>query len=108
FRRAVGVEICRRRVDRDSRRAIHRVAKHAAADRGERDSLDSVLARELERAAVAAREQLGLARGAALPDRPDRVDDVTGRQPEARSDPALAGWAANAGPHLGHGAAGVE
>jgi hypothetical protein len=67
--------------DGDLRRELDRIAVHAGRDRREGDTGASELCRELERATVAARKQLGLTRIASVPDRADRVDDMAGRQP---------------------------
>jgi hypothetical protein len=58
---------------------------------------------------VTRREQLGLAVGAASPDRPDRVDDVPGRQVPGRGRLRIAGLTAAEEPALreDRGAAGA-
>ena len=68
-----------RRADRDGRGRLERVAEDAGADGRERDRRRAELAGDLERPPVGGREELGLAGVAAVPHRPDRVDDRTGR-----------------------------
>ena len=56
-----------------------RVAVGTAADRRERDAMETTLRRQLERVAVAGGEHVRLAKGPAVPDRTDRMDDVPRR-----------------------------
>ena len=94
--------------DRDRGGAHRRIAEHTAADRGERDGPDPVLASEREGAAVAAGEEVGLARTPAAPDGTHGVDDVSSGQPKSGRDPTFSGGAADAGPNLRDGAARLE
>src|SRR6185312_7055766 len=79
---------------RDRRGRVERIAIDTATDRREGDRAHAVLARELERAPVAAREERRLAGGAAAPDGPDRVDHEARRQAEAWCDLRVADRAA--------------
>ena len=93
---------CSRTVaDRDGGRELGRVAVDAARDRRERDRARAELARDVERAAVARREQLGLAGVAAAPDRADGVNDVPRGQLARRGRLRVAGLAAAEQPALG-------
>ena len=69
--------------DRDRARGFGRIAVHARGDRGERHRRRAELVGLLERAPIAAREQLGLAVPAAPPHRSDGVDDPRRAEPEA-------------------------
>jgi len=69
------------------------VAVDARRDRGEGDACAPVPGRELDRAAVAERQQLRLAAVAAVPDRADGVDDVVDGEPAGAGDPGVAGGA---------------
>ena len=80
--------------DRDLRGARRRVAVDAGRDRRERDRAAAVLGRELDRPPVAGRQQLRLALAAAVPDRPDGVDDVVDGQPPGAGDLRVARVAA--------------
>ncbi len=80
--------------DRDARGAIRRKAVDAGRDRREGDRAKPMCGAKLERRAIAGGEQLFLARGAAAPDRADRVNHVLGRQPIAAGDLGAAGLAA--------------
>ena len=71
-----------------------RVAVGAGADRRERHRRGADLVGDLEAAAVAAREEAGLAGVAALPDRPDGVDHEAGGELEARGGLGVAEGAA--------------
>ena len=79
---------------RDSRRRVARKAVDSGGNcrKGDRD--EPVLAGDPQRVAVAGRKGFRLAGIAALPDRPDRVDDVRRRQPIAASQFRLARRAA--------------
>jgi hypothetical protein len=76
-RRQIG-ERGRHRVDRDRRGPLEREAIDARGDRRKRDAPTPQLGRELERASIAGAKKRILAPAAAVPDRPDRVDDVPG------------------------------
>ena len=62
----------------------HRVPVGAGADRRERHRRGADLVGDLQAAAVAARQEPGLAGVAAAPDRPDGVDHEPGGEPEPR------------------------
>jgi hypothetical protein len=78
------------RPHRDPRRRLERIAVNARADRRKRDAPERVIVGELHRFAIGGRKQLRLALGAALPDRPDGVDDKPRGQEKARRDARLA------------------
>ena len=78
----------------DCRGLAQRVAVDAGRDRGERDPRVTGLVGELDRAPVAGRQQLRLARRAAAPHRPDRVDHVPHRQVAGAGELRVAGLAA--------------
>src|SRR4051812_39430313 len=80
--------------DRDLGRGFDRIAVDAGADRREGDRFQGVRVGEFEGAAVAGGEQFGLAGFSVLPDRPDGVDDMPGRQAIALGDLRVAGLAA--------------
>src|SRR6185503_2421306 len=73
---------------------LERVAVDAAADRGERDGLQTVLEGELQALAVAGGEKLRFSALAAAPHRSHGVDDVLRGQLVAPRDLRLAGRAA--------------
>ena len=75
-------------------RAIGRKAVDARGDRREGDRAQAVRFGQCQRAGVSVGQQPLLVGIAALPDRPDRVDDVPGLQPVAARDLGLAGLAA--------------
>src|SRR3972149_11722621 len=79
---------------RDLRSLFFRITIDAGADGGEGDGLCAVLEREVERVAVAIREQRGFVRFAAMPHRADGVDGRLRRPLEAGGDSGLAGGAA--------------
>ena len=79
------------RVERDPGGALLREAEDAGRDAREGDRGEAGVARQLEAARVAAREELVLAPVAAGPDRADGVDHVTRRQPEAGRHDRVAG-----------------
>ena len=62
--------------DSDGGGLIERITVDTATDRRKCDGSNPVLARELERGAVARREQRRLAMRAAAPDRADRVNHI--------------------------------
>ena len=78
----------------DQRGAVGGETVDAGGDGGEGDGCEAVLRGALQRIAIAAGEQLSFAPLAAAPHGPDGVDDVAGRQIEARRDLGLAGGAA--------------
>ncbi len=86
-------------------RSIRRVSVDAAADRGKRDRADGVRPGDLERRAIAGRQQIILARRAAPPYRPHCVNHVCRRKIEARGDARLSGRTTDAWPDLRHVAA---
>ena len=67
-------------LDGNGRGKLHRVAINARADAGEGDRGEPFRGGNLERSAIAGGEQLRRIARAAVPDRPDRVDDVARRQ----------------------------
>ena len=72
--------------DRDARGEIGGKAIDAGGDRRIGDRGKRMRGGEIERAAVAARQQRFLIRSAAVPDRADRMDDVLRLQPVAAGD----------------------
>src|SRR5687767_4903522 len=68
------------RIDRDQRCRLQRIAIDARADRRKRDARQLMLGRDLERPAIARREQFRLAMYAVLPHRTDRMNHVTRAQ----------------------------
>src|SRR3954453_13912430 len=83
-----------RRRDRDGRSKLDRIAVRSCRDRRKGDRAAAMLVRELDRAAVARREQLVFPGGAAAPDRADGGEDVTGREVSPRRRFRVAGLAA--------------
>ena len=79
---------------RDLRRRVGRIAVDAGRDRRKGDGPEAVLAGEVERGGVGRRQELRLAGAAALPARPDGVDDVARRQVVAAGDARIARRAA--------------
>src|SRR6266853_4145645 len=79
---------------RDERRVAHRIAIDAATDRRKCDRADLLFSGDPEDRAVARRELLGLAAAAAVPDRPDGVNDESRGQSVAAREPRFAGRAA--------------
>ena len=71
------------RRERDAPRAPLRVAVDARGNQREGHALAPVLGGEVERAGVAAREELGLPARPAIPNVPDRVDHAARLQREA-------------------------
>ncbi len=90
------------------RGACEGVAVHAAADRGQGNSVHAVLLREGEAAAIAGSEEALLAGGAAPPDGTDRVKHEPSRQREGRGRARGAGRAAHSRVKLGDASAGRE
>lgn len=93
----------------DAGRAIGGEAIDAGGDGRKGDRRQRVGLTEFERAAIAGGEQPILAGVAAVPDRPDGVNHVSGRQPIAPGDPGVASRAATKraafGEQFGTGAA---
>src|SRR5215212_6494804 len=81
-------------VDGRAGAGLDRVAVDAGRDRGEGDAGATVLGRELDRAAVAGGEQLGLALFSSVPDGTDGVNHVLHRQAAGAGDLRVAGLAA--------------
>jgi hypothetical protein len=88
------------RVDGDDGSEIDRVAVRAGRDRGEGDGAAAEPGRELDRAPMYRREQLGLAVIPAAPDRADRVDHVSRRKVAGARCLGVAGVAAAESPAL--------
>ena len=80
--------------NRDAGRTIGGEAIDTGGDGGKGDRGKSMLPAKLDRAAIAGSEQIILALTAAVPDRPDRVDHMPGRQPVTFGDLGIAGGAA--------------
>ncbi len=92
-RAGVTREVCGRGAERDRRRLVEGVAVDARRDRGERDGVETVRAREREAVLVTGGEQPGHV-GTAAVDRSDSVDDVArGEVPRRRDDAAPGGQA---------------
>src|SRR6516165_8456986 len=72
----IRAENCLNLADGDAGGSVHREAEGASADRRERDARQAVLGRELERIAIARREQVVLLAVLVPPDRTDRVNDM--------------------------------
>src|SRR5690348_17256926 len=102
MRRAGQRTLFRQHAQRNRRGRVARIAVHAATDRGKRDAVDAVLARQYQRIAMAGGEQRWLLGIAAMPYRPDRVDHETRGQVEAFCNARFAGRAAHAGMHFGN------
>lgn len=69
---------------------IERVAEDSGGDGGEGDRLQAVRLGELQRRAVGAGKLVGFACSAAMPNRANCMDDVTGFEPEAWSNARFA------------------
>ncbi len=91
---AAGFEILADGTDGDLRCLFSREAIDSSGDCRKSDRLYLVLAGELHRAAVTASEEIGLAMGAAAPDRPDGVEDPPCGEIEAGRGLGGAGCAA--------------
>ena len=76
---------------------IQGIAIHTGANRRKRDRPKFPFIDDLEAAAVAARQQVRLSLAAAVPDRPNSVDHVLGRQVITSGDLRIAGFAAPQG-----------
>src|SRR5262245_47356053 len=81
-----GIEKLMNGSDRDSCRPVLRKGVHPSADRGKGDALETVLFRQQQTVAIAARQQVVLVVVAAVPDGTDGVDDVAGGQAVAAGD----------------------
>jgi hypothetical protein len=95
-------------LNRDPGGVLHRKTECPAADRGNRQRSNLVLGARRENVAVAAGEEAGLVVVTPAPYGPNRVDDESRRQTKPRSDPCLAGGAANARTNFGDAAAGLQ
>src|SRR5206468_4758838 len=102
---ADGLDRCAMRVpgrrNGDGGSELDRIAVDARRDGRKRDTPASELRGQLERAAVARRQKLGLAGFASAPDRADCVDDVARGQPPGRRRLGVARVAAAEQPALG-------
>lgn len=83
-----------RRCDRNPRRPLGGKAVDTGGDGGKSDGVKIVRGRKLHGAAVAGRQCCVLAAITTMPDRPYRMDDVTGRQPITFGNLGVAGGAA--------------
>ena len=99
--RGVALELRGGRAECDLGRRPGRIAVDARRDRRERDRAATELHGDLERAAVTRGQERGLARVAALPDRPDGMDHVSRREVAGRRRLRVAGLAASEEPRLG-------
>ena len=78
------------RCNGDARRRLAREAIDARRDGREGDRAKPSILRDRQAGSVAAGEDIALAPLAALPDRPDGMDDMGGREPIAPGQPRLA------------------
>ena len=85
-RARLGGQFGRNGADRDARRAVGGKRIDAGRDRREGNRGEIVAGCEIERSAIAGREQRILVRSAAMPHRTDRMDDVFCREPIAARD----------------------
>src|SRR5437763_17085400 len=81
--------------DGDPGRRLSRKAIYAGGDRRERNRAKALVLGDRQARSVAIRQDSGFSRFAAAPDRPDRVDDMPGRQPVTAGQARLA-WRAAA------------
>ena len=83
-----------RRADRDLRGAVGRKTIDAGGNRGKGQRTEPIFLSELDRAAIARRQQGVLALSTAVPDRPDGMDHMPRRQPITPGDLGVTGGAA--------------
>ena len=79
------------RSDRNLSRLVEGIAVDSSRDRRKGDRGEAVALGQLQAAAVGAGQQVILVLGAALPDRPDRVDDVARLERKTGGDARAAG-----------------
>jgi len=94
LQRRLGLDRLERGSDGNAGRTVGGKTIDPGGDGGECDGGERVLMAKRDRPGIAGREQLRLAVITALPDRPDGVDHMSGRQPISPGDLGIAGLAA--------------
>ena len=74
----------------DLRGLVHRIRIHSGRNRGKRNTPDSLLHRQLQRIPITVAQKLRLIMTSAVPDRPDRMNDILARKPIGSGDLRLA------------------